>query len=400
MDNQRFEQTGKKQNEIFEYDIANIFEFDIGSFPKEFERQWGDLIDRRFALIFLVSFIFHFTIALYFAYNPPKNEISFKDIKKIQNNYVDLILKKPVIEEKPEKADFAEAITKNETLEETESEDKAISSNDQKATNTGWDDQTVATGNGDRTAATRESKVRVAESQLMKHDFGKESFPKTRKRISTEVSSKGLLGVLSGGSESAGDEVADLLGEGTEGEGSLNNVFNRLEGIEVTRAGSKDTRGDGGPGKNTHSVKGTRTKSGIGVNNIISGRSTAKSTSVKRKASIVVSEISSVANEEGIKSDGRNSDEVSEVVNKHNDAIQYCYQRELKRNPSLKGKLVVRFTIAPNGKVKEVTLISSTLNNSWVDRCVINRIHRWDDFGAIDPVKGDAVFRQVYTFGY
>ena len=121
---------------------------------------------------------------------------------------------------------------------------------------------------------------------------------------------------------------------------------------------------------------------------------------MKRKGSIIVSNISAVANEQGKKSDCRNSDEVSEVVNSHNAAIQYCYQRELKRNPDLKGKLVVRFVINPSGKVKDVKIISSTINNPRVERCVVNRIRRWDDFGAIDPAKGDATFRQVYTFGY
>ena len=84
----------------------------------------------------------------------------------------------------------------------------------------------------------------------------------------------------------------------------------------------------------------------------------------------------------------------------NNSAIQYCYQRELKRDPNLKGKIVVRFTIDISGKVRIVNIISSTLNNARVERCVVSRIQRWDDFGAIDASKGSESFRQVYTFGY
>jgi len=50
--------------------------------------------------------------------------------------------------------------------------------------------------------------------------------------------------------------------------------------------------------------------------------------------------------------------------------------------------------------IASVTIVSSTLNNERVASCVVNRIRRWDDFGAIDAKKGKMTIRQVYTFGY
>ncbi|MDQ7051652.1 MAG: AgmX/PglI C-terminal domain-containing protein [candidate division KSB1 bacterium] len=96
---------------------------------------------------------------------------------------------------------------------------------------------------------------------------------------------------------------------------------------------------------------------------------------------------------------GRDIDAVAAIVKSHNAAIQYCYQRELKRNPNLRGKVVVRFIIDASGKVVEVSIVSSTLRNRRVERCIVNRIKRWN-FGAIEKSKGNTAFKQVYTFGY
>ena len=382
MNNNRLEHLESEQNGFDIMNSIDTFEFGIAKFPKEFERQWSDIIDKRFVLILLITFTFHFITALYFAINPPTDKITYKDIKKIQNQFVDLILKEPIkeIEDEHDEIIFSEkTFVKNEEVTTIKDEQK------KSVGSASTDGMKIAGSKGGTTGARATS-----------YDGGTDNRRITKDHISKEVSSKGLLGVLSG-TKTSGEGAADILGEGA---GDVDNVFNKLEGMNVSGAGSKGMADGSGSGTGTHGVKGSRTTSGGRIDNVIAGRGTAKSTTVTRKGSIVVSSISAVENEDGLRSDSRNSDDVSEVVNSHNNAIQYCYQRELKRNPSLKGKLVVRFLIKPNGKVSEVTMISSTLNNPRVERCVVNRIKRWDDFKAIDPLKGDAVFRQVYTFGY
>ncbi len=221
----------------------------------------------------------------------------------------------------------------------------------------------------------------------------------SREQISQEVSSKGLLGLLTGsGSNAQGEAVTDVLGEAAGGQGDLDKVLGNLDGLKKSgksTAGSIIKQGNG-----QIAQKGTRSTETGGIDELLVEKGQAKSTDIQRTGNIVVEEVSEVADERGIKSESRDSDKVSEVVNGHNSSIQYCYQRELKQNPDLKGKLVVRFTIGPDGKIKDVKIISSTLNSPSIERCVLSRIKRWDNFGAIDPAKGDATFRQVYTFGY
>jgi TonB family protein len=56
---------------------------------------------------------------------------------------------------------------------------------------------------------------------------------------------------------------------------------------------------------------------------------------------------------------------------------KYCYEPELAKNPKLSGRIEVQFTISAEGKVIAVVLVSSTMNNPKVERCLVNAIRRW-----------------------
>ncbi|MBD3288448.1 TonB family protein [candidate division KSB1 bacterium] len=388
MDDKRFDLAFRGQHK-YRYDDTKKFDFGLAKLPKEFRKKWIEAVDRRFALILFMSFIFHFITALYFALNPPKGHISTKDIKRIQEQYASLVLKEEVVEVAD--TDINSGILGTGAKQETErvAEKEGSDSEDE-----GSGSKTKAGERGNANESRRGSRAASLEARR-----------KTRNQISREVSSKGILGILSSsGSTASGSGVADVLGDVDAGGGNLDEVLSQLDGIKVANAGSGYGNGSGsgsGVRGGSRGVKGSRTTSGGGsIDALISERSTAKSTNVRRKGSLVVAQVSEIEGANGIKSESRNADDVSAVVNKHNSAIQYCYQRELKRNPNLKGKVVVRFTISPSGRVKAVSIVSSTLNNARVERCIISRIRRWDDFGSVDPSKGDAVFRQVYTFGY
>ncbi|NUO79838.1 AgmX/PglI C-terminal domain-containing protein [candidate division KSB1 bacterium] len=96
----------------------------------------------------------------------------------------------------------------------------------------------------------------------------------------------------------------------------------------------------------------------------------------------------------------RTPEAIAAVVTKHNAAIQYCYQRELKRNSSLRGEVRVRIIVNARGSVDSVSIISSTLQSPAVEDCMVGRIKRWNDFGLSDPAKGEVAIKQTYVFGY
>ena len=67
---------------------------------------------------------------------------------------------------------------------------------------------------------------------------------------------------------------------------------------------------------------------------------------------------------------------VDAVIKRHLNAIRYCYERELRTNPSLTGKVVVKFVIAKDGTVATAEIKSSTLTNSPVEQCLVGRFIR------------------------
>ena len=67
---------------------------------------------------------------------------------------------------------------------------------------------------------------------------------------------------------------------------------------------------------------------------------------------------------------------VDAVIKRHLNAIRYCYERELQKNPSLMGKVVVKFVIAKDGSVSTAAIKSSTMNDSVVERCLTGRFLR------------------------
>jgi TonB family protein len=77
----------------------------------------------------------------------------------------------------------------------------------------------------------------------------------------------------------------------------------------------------------------------------------------------------------------RSIEEIQIVFDRNKGAIYSLYNRALRENPSLKGKLLLRLTIAPNGKVTGISLLSSELGVPELEQKLIQRVKMFD-FGA------------------
>jgi TonB family protein len=83
------------------------------------------------------------------------------------------------------------------------------------------------------------------------------------------------------------------------------------------------------------------------------------------------------------------------VVRRYAPGIQFCYDNELKKNPGLRGKLVVAITVLANGEVSEASVVENTLGSSAVSQCVLSQIRGWH-FPAIPT--GVTSFRAPFVF--
>jgi outer membrane biosynthesis protein TonB len=85
---------------------------------------------------------------------------------------------------------------------------------------------------------------------------------------------------------------------------------------------------------------------------------------------------------------------IDAVIRRHMNQIRYCYQRELTKNPSLGGKITIKFVIAKDGSVSKSDVKSSTMGNSAVEGCIASRFMQ---FKFPEP-KGGGIVIVSYPF--
>jgi len=73
----------------------------------------------------------------------------------------------------------------------------------------------------------------------------------------------------------------------------------------------------------------------------------------------------------------RSREEIELVFDKNKGAIFALYNRALRADPTLEGKLVLRLTIAPNGEVTFCEIVSSELGDPELERKLVLRIKQF-----------------------
>jgi hypothetical protein len=69
--------------------------------------------------------------------------------------------------------------------------------------------------------------------------------------------------------------------------------------------------------------------------------------------------------------------ELSQWLLGRKPAIQSCYDRQLKRSPTLKGRLVIKFAITSRGRVGGVGFEEDTLHSAAVEECISALMRGW-----------------------
>jgi TonB family protein len=73
----------------------------------------------------------------------------------------------------------------------------------------------------------------------------------------------------------------------------------------------------------------------------------------------------------------RSADEIERVFQQNKGGIFNLYNRALRKNPALEGQVVVELTIAPNGQVTAVIILSSELGDKTLERKLILTIKKF-----------------------
>ncbi len=70
----------------------------------------------------------------------------------------------------------------------------------------------------------------------------------------------------------------------------------------------------------------------------------------------------------------RSREEIGKIMDQHKGAIYSIYNRALRQNPALQGKMVMELVIDPSGRILEVRLLSSELSDSALESRIMQRI--------------------------
>jgi TonB family protein len=74
---------------------------------------------------------------------------------------------------------------------------------------------------------------------------------------------------------------------------------------------------------------------------------------------------------------GLSSRAIARIVKKHRKEIQFCYQKALKKSRTLRGNVIIEFTINKEGKVVSSKIKGGSLKNQKIATCVLLAFQRW-----------------------
>lgn len=205
-----------------------------------------------------------------------------------------------------------------------------------------------------------------------------------------DVNKVGLLAAFGGGGvrknlDQAYSGSGDLLGMANQATGKAGQNQNR-EGDDI---GSKfkDT-GAGGKGTATQGIAGVGTKGrGSGMSEYGGG------VGLGGKGNVTIE----AAGDDAGWSGTIDREAVRRVIRSILPQIKSCYERELRVKKGLEGKVVIRFVIMEQGRVKSAGTKSSSMGNSTVESCVAARIReaRFPE----PPVGSEAEVDYPFVFG-
>lgn len=197
--------------------------------------------------------------------------------------------------------------------------------------------------------------------------------------VAKAVSSKGMLKVLGAlGPGTGSGAVADVFGAG----GGMTDVATALSGAGGVAVATDPAAGGGrkGGGQGGAASIGDLATSGGGA------------VGYGAKSEVRVS--GSVAAEEAeVDSADIDQAKLAAFVRARMGLIKACYENALKRNPSLKGKISIRFTILETGGLADIQSALNSLGSPEVASCIMNTMRTWrTQFRPSGPVTVEYPF--------
>lgn len=196
---------------------------------------------------------------------------------------------------------------------------------------------------------------------------------KTQKKAREKAAESGLLAL--------DNELADLMD--TSDISSMVGGDVKLSSVSATAATGQNrallttgaSKGSGGVDVNAVEYMATVGKTQLTQREITQVRQSLLSSEQKSKSSATQGNRSRSA---GIRAE----EDITIVFDQNKSKLYSLYNRARRTNPNLKGKIVLEITVSPGGKVTQIKVVSSELNDPKLESRLVKRIKLFS-FGAL-----------------
>jgi TonB family protein len=278
-------------------------------------------------------------------------------IEDVPERFARLIVEKPVPKKPPE--------VKKSTQTIASSEQKTTEQNAQK-------NQNVPISSAQRRKARQNVQANVS-------------------KVEQKIRTVGVLGMLTGvGATAKGPSVTDVLGK----MGDKHEKFKDLDDALSTMTGLKKTPQVDILDKKLVKSKDVSISHKEEIDDLIAGVGQAEAVNLSKKGDFIIQRPESI--EGAASSDARRDNSaINEIVSSHKASIRMTYEKYLKRDPSLAGKVTLRFTITASGSVTNITIIENTTGNTEFEQEIKRKMAFW----KFDPIpEGEVTVSYPFVF--
>ncbi len=93
----------------------------------------------------------------------------------------------------------------------------------------------------------------------------------------------------------------------------------------------------------------------------------------------------------------RSAEEIAALVAEKRSQIMYVYNKHLRTDPLLVGRVEVAMIIHPSGRVSDVQLVSSNMYNQAFELELIRTVEQWR-FGSVNENEGPLPIQLPFSF--
>ncbi len=317
-------------------------------------------IDWRFTSYLLLSFMLHFGFVVYLENADWPME---EGIDTVPRSVAGMIFSEPP----PPPEDVPDLPTEAEEEGEGDAEEEQQAASKGKSEGSPSEGRSAGPNAGD-VATSAEARAAFAEQ-------------------AAQAAEAMLLSGL-GGEESG---LADVVAQGAV-TGNAEDILAQAAGVGVAKGGSSGelrSRSGGGGGSKGLGDLGSLGKSGGG------GEEQSEGGAVQERQ--IRGDINLGSGGDVGGSGEFDASVVVGMIRKRIRAIQRCYENELRRNPTLSGKVVVEFTIQTTGSVTDAKATTNSTGDAAVASCVVQTIRRFR-FNDPAPEGGSVTFSYPFVF--